>query len=57
MTLTCPNKLENWYPVNSSELLPRNEISYLQNIFTKCNDFSLKVVNNITDQELSQLVQ
>ena len=57
MTLTCPNKLENWYPVNSSELLPRNEISYLQNIFTKCNDFSLKVVNNIIDQELSQLVQ
>ena len=41
----------------SSELLLRNEISYLRNIFTEYNDFPLKVVYNIIDQELSPLVQ
>ena len=43
--------------ISSSELLLRNEISYLRNIFTEYNDFPLKVVNKIIDQELSQLVQ
>ena len=41
----------------NSELLLRNEISYLRNVFTEYNPFPLKVVNNIIDQELSQLVQ
>ena len=50
----------NWHshaPSSSSELLLRNEISYLRNIFTEYNDFPLKVVINIIDQEHSQLVQ
>ena len=66
LALTCRIELENSYPeepykkskvISSSELLLRNEISYLRNIFTEYNDFPLKVVNNIIDQELSQLVQ
>ena len=36
--------------ISSSELLLRNEISYLRNILTEYNDFPLKVVNNIIDQ-------
>ena len=43
--------------VSSSELLPGNEISYLRNIFTEYNDSPLKVINNVIDQELLQLVQ
>ena len=43
--------------ISSSELLLRNEISYLRNIFTEYNDFPVKVANIIIDQELSQLVQ
>ena len=60
-------EMENWYPeksykkqaksISSSELLLRNEISYLRNIFIEYNDFPFKVVNNIIDQELSQTVQ
>ena len=51
------NLIKRAKSISSSELLLRNEISYLRNIFTEHNDFQLKVVNNIIDQELSQLVQ
>ena len=43
--------------MSSSEILPRNEISYLRNILTENNDFPLKVVSNLIDQELLQLVK
>ena len=32
-------------------------MNYLRNIFTEKNDFPLKVVNNIIDQEFLQLAQ
>ena len=48
---TLRNLIKRAKSVSSSELLLRNEISYLR------NDFPLKVVNNIIDQEFSQLVQ
>ena len=54
---TLRNLIKRTKSISSSELLIRNEISYLRNIFTKYNDFPLKVVNNIIDQELLQLVQ
>ena len=66
MALTCPikwkvgtlrNPIKRAEFISSSKLLLRNEMSYLQNIFTENNDFPLKVVNNMIDQELSQLVQ
>ena len=43
--------------ISSSEFVLRNEISYLRHIFTEYNDFPLKVINNIIDQELSQSAQ
>ena len=43
--------------ISSSELLLRNQISYLRCIFTEYNDFPVKVVNNIIDEELSQSAQ
>ena len=58
--------MENWYleksyknrkSISSSELHLRNEISYLRNTFTECNNFPLEVINNIIDQELSQPAQ
>ena len=51
---TLRNLIKRAKSINSSELLLRNEISYLRHIFTEYNDFPLKVVNNIIDQELSQ---
>ena len=54
---TLRNLIKRTKFISSSELLRRNEISYLRNIFTEYNNFPLKVVNNIIDQELSQLVQ
>ena len=54
---TLRNLIKRAKPISSSELLLRNEISYLRNIITEYNDFPLKVVNNIIDQEFSQLVQ
>ena len=54
---TLRNIIKRAKSINSSELLLRNEISYLRHIFTEDNDFPLKVVNNIIDQKLSQLVQ
>ena len=54
---TLRNLIKRAKSISSSELLLRNEISYLRNIFTEYNDFPLTVVNNIIDQELSQLVQ
>ena len=51
------NLIKRAKSISSSELLLRNEISYLRHIFTEYNDFPLKVVNNIIDQEFSQLVQ
>ena len=51
------NLIKRAKSISSSELLLRNEVSYLRHIFTEYNDFPLKVINNITDQELSQLVQ
>ena len=54
---TLRNLIKRAKSISSSELLLRNEISYLRHIFTEYNDFPLKVINNIIDQELSQLVQ
>ena len=54
---TLRNLVKRAKSISSSELLLRNEISYLRNIFTEYNDFPLKVVNNIIDQEFSQLLQ
>ena len=51
---TLRNLIKRAKSINSSELLLRNEISYLWHIFTEYNNFPLKVVNNIIDQELSQ---
>ena len=33
------------------------EINYIQNIFTEYNDYLLKVVNNLIDQDFLHLVQ
>ena len=54
---TLRNLIKRAKSINSSELLFRNEISYLRHIFTEYNNFPLKVVNNIIDQELSQPAQ
>ena len=54
---TLRNLIKRAKSISSSELLLRKEIGYLRHIFTKYNDFPLKVVNNIIDQELSQSVQ
>ena len=54
---TLRNFIKRAKSINSSELLFRNEISYLRHIFTEYNNFPLKVVNNIIDQELSQPAQ
>ena len=54
---TLRNLIERAKSISSSELLLRNQINYLRNIFTEYNDFPLKIVNNIINQELSQLVQ
>ena len=54
---TLRNLIKRAKSISSSELLLRNKISYLRNIFTEYNDFLLKVVNDIIDQKLSQLVQ
>ena len=54
---TLRNLIKGAKSISSSELLPRNEISYLPNTFTEYYDFPLKVVNNIINQELSQLIQ
>ena len=49
---TLRNLIKRAKSISSSELLLRNEIGYLRYIFTEYNDFPLKVVNNIIDQEL-----
>ena len=54
---TLRNLIKRAKSISSTKLLLRNKISYLRNIFTEYNDFSLKVINNIIDQKLSQLVQ
>ena len=47
---TLRNLIKRAKSITFSELLLRNEISYLRNIFTEYNYFSLKVINNIIDQ-------
>ena len=54
---TLRNLIKRAKSISSSELLLRNEISYLRHIFTEYNDYPLKFVNNIIDQELFQIVQ
>ena len=54
---TLRNLTKRAKSISSSELLLRNEISYLRHIFTEYNDFPLKIVNNVINQELSQIVQ
>ena len=54
---TLKNLIKRAKSISSSELLLRNEISYLRHIFTEYNDYPLKFVNNIIDQELFQIVQ
>ena len=56
-TGTLRNLIKRAKSISSSELLPRNEIGSLPNIFTEYNDFPLKVVNNTIDQELLQSAQ
>ena len=43
--------------LSSSKFLLRNEMNYLSNIFREYNSFPLKVINNMMDQEFSQLAQ
>ena len=47
---TLRNLIKRAKSITFSELLLRNEISYLRNIFTEYNNFSLKVIINIIDQ-------
>ena len=54
---TLRNLIKRAKSICYSELLLRNGISYTRNTFPEYNGFPLKVVNNIIDQELSQLVQ
>ena len=54
---TLRNLTKRAKSISYFQLLLRNEIGYLRYIFTEYNDFPLKVVNNIIDQELSQSVQ
>ena len=54
---TLRNLIKRAKSISSSELLLRNEIGYLQYIFSKYNDFPLKVVNDIIDQEHLQSAQ
>ena len=54
---TLRNLIKRAKSIGSSELLLRNEIGYLQYIFTEYSDFPLKVVNNRIDQELLQSAQ
>ena len=42
--------------MSSSELLRRNEMNYVRITVRECNDYLLKVLNNIIDQESLQLV-
>ena len=51
------NLVKSAKSISSSEFVLRNETSYLRHIFTEYNDFPLKVINNIIDQELSQSAQ
>ena len=39
--------------ISSTKLHLRNEIGYIRNVFTENNDYPLKVVNHLIDQELS----
>ena len=54
---TLRNLIKRAKSISSFELLLRNEIGHLRYIFTEYNEFPLKVVNNIIDQERSQSVQ
>ena len=54
---TLRNFIKRAKSISSSGLLLRIRIGYLRYIFTEYNYFPLKVVNNITDQELSQSAQ
>ena len=54
---TLRNFIKRAKSISSSGLPLRIKIGYLRYIFTENNDFPLKVVNNITDQELSQSPQ
>ena len=54
---TLRNLMKREKSASSSELLLRNEISYLRHIFMEYYDFPLKVANDIIDKELSQRSQ
>ena len=54
---TLRNLIKRAKSISYFQLLLRNEIGYLRHIFTEYNNFPLKVINNIIDQELSQSVQ
>ena len=54
---TLRNLIKRAKSISSSELLLRNEIDYLQHIFMEYNDFPLKVVNDVVDQEPLQAAQ
>ena len=43
--------------ISSSKYLLRNEIDYIRKVFTESNDYPLKVVNHIIDQELSESLE
>ena len=50
------NKSHTYKQLNS-ELIFRNKTRYIRNIFTECNYYLFKVLNDIIDQEFSQLAQ
>ena len=54
---TLRNLIKGVKLLSSSKFLLRNEMNYLSNIFREYNSFPLKVINNIMDQEFSQLAQ
>ena len=53
-TGTLRNFIKGAKLISSTELLLRNEFDYIPKVFTENNDYPLKVLNHIIDQELSQ---
>ena len=56
-TGTLRNLIKRAKLISSTKLLLRNEIDYIRKVFTGNNDYPLKVVNHIIDQELSQSLE
>ena len=53
-TGTLRNRIKKVKLASSTKFLLRNEIDYIQKVFTENNDYPHKVVNHIIDQDLLQ---